>query len=188
MFVFLLYWIDVRPRSRLDKKSQIPERLCPVANKCRERVPRRTTTDAVSQVGVFQTKRVRDYRYRAEAHGCCCDDWRKKDAEKWVEDTGCYRHTCRVVNEREEEVLFDVAHRLPAEVSCTSNGPEISFDESNSGAFHRHVCAGAHRNANLSLSKGWSVVNTISCHGDETTFGLKALHHIYLLIRENLCN
>src|SRR4051794_6290853 len=58
-----------------------------------------------------ETGRVADHTYRGQGHGCGGDDGREQDAEERIKHTGCNWYAERIVDEREEQVLPDVAHR-----------------------------------------------------------------------------
>ena len=45
------------------------------------------------------------------------------------------------------------------------------------GALHRHVGAGAHRDADVGCRQGGRIVDAVARHGDDPSFALEPLHH-----------
>src|SRR5438132_12634900 len=77
-----------------------------------------------------QPQRVANNRDGAEAHGCRRNHRAQKDAKKWIEHASGNRYSYRVVDEREEEILFDVAHRGATQTNCAYDAAQVSFDQS----------------------------------------------------------
>ena len=57
-----------------------------------------------------QPQGVRDHAYRGKRHRRRADDRRQQDPKSGVENAGCNRNSGAVVDEREEQILPDVAH------------------------------------------------------------------------------
>src|ERR1700704_69620 len=62
-----------------------------------------------------EAERVEDDGHGTEGHGRAGQHRAQEDPEERIEDPGRYGHAERVVDEREEQVLTDVAHGAPAE-------------------------------------------------------------------------
>ena len=60
------------------------------------------------------------------------------------------------------------------------------FTERHAGALHRHVGAGAHRDADLRLRQRRRVVDAVARHGDDAALGLEPLDRVRFLIGEHL--
>ena len=71
-----------------------------------------------------------------------------------------------VVDEREEQVLPDVAHRRAAQTARAHDAAQVALDQRDAGALHRHVGAGAHRDADVGLRQRRRVVDAVAGHGD----------------------
>ena len=72
-----------------------------------------------------------------------------------------------VVDESEEEVLADVAHHRAAEADGFLDAAQVAFEQRNAGAFHRHIGAGAHRDADIGRGERGRVVDTVPGHRDD---------------------
>src|SRR6202023_1882421 len=106
-------------------------------------------------------------------------------AEERVEHTCCDRDSKGVISEREEEILADVAHGRAAESSGARDAAKVSAEKRDAGAFHGDVGARGHGDADVRLREGGRVVDTVACHGDNTAFGLKALHDFRFVAGQN---
>src|SRR5208337_5118823 len=75
-------------------------------------VPKATVSQngKLLQLHLPQAQRVADHRNRAETHRRRCDDWTQQQSELGIENSRRNRNSDRVVYEREEQVLLDVAH------------------------------------------------------------------------------
>ena len=78
------------------------------------------------------------------------------------------RHAERVVDEREEQVLADVAHRRAATAARARTMPRRSpFTSVTPALSHRDVGAGAHRDADVGLRERGRVVDAVARHRDD---------------------
>ena len=66
------------------------------------------------------------------------------------------------------------------------DAPQVAFDECDAGAFHRHVGAGAHGDADVGLGQCRRVVDAVAGHRDHVPFGLKPLDHLPFLLGQHL--
>ncbi len=103
-----------------------------------------------------------------------------------IEQPGRDRDAQHVVDEGEEQVLPDVAHRRPAQAAGADQPAQIAVDQRDAGALHRHVGAGAHRDADVGLRQRRRVVDAVAGHRDATPLALQALHDRRLLLRQHL--
>src|SRR5881397_897222 len=90
---------------------------------------------------------VSNYRHGAEGHRRAGDHRAEEQAKEWIEHAGSDGDAEDVVDEGEEEVLFDVAHHRLAEVSRAHDAAEISLDQRDAGALNGHVGSGSHGDA-----------------------------------------
>ena len=72
-----------------------------------------------------------------------------------------------VVDKGEEEILPDVAHHRAAEPNGFLDPAQIASEQSDAGALHRDIRAGAHRDANIGRGQGRRVIDSIAGHGDD---------------------
>src|SRR6266480_6248875 len=91
-----------------------------------------------------QPQCVEDDRNRAEAHRRARDDRIEQEAEKRVEHARGDRHAERVVDKGEEKILADIAHGGLAQPARPHDPSQVALHQCDTGALHRHVCAGAH--------------------------------------------
>ena len=89
--------------------------------------------------------------------------------------SGRHRHADGVVNERQEQILPDVAHRRAAQATRADDAAQVAFDERDAGAFDRDVGAGAHGDADRRLGERRRVVHAVSRHRDDAAGALQVL-------------
>ena len=62
---------------------------------------------------------------------------------------------------------------------------QIALYQSHSCALHRHISSGPHRNPDMCLCKGRSVIDTVSCHGYNLSLRLEFFDNLCLLVRQD---
>src|ERR1035437_3112137 len=140
-----------------------------------------------SQFRISQPECVANDGYGTQAHRRARDDGTKEQAEKWVEQTCRDRNSQRVIDEREEKILPDVSHHRTAQVYGLGDAKQVAFHERNSRAFHRHVCAGPHGDANMRGGQCWRVVDAITGHRNDLTLLPELLDALVFVLRFNAC-
>jgi hypothetical protein len=74
-------------------------------------------------------------------------------------------------------------------VACDSrrarDAAQIAFDDRDAGALHRHIGAGAHRDADVRGGQRGGVVDSVAGHRDHAALRAQALHHLLLLRRHD---
>ena len=83
-----------------------------------------------------------------------------------IEHAGRDRHADGIVDQREEQVLADIAHRRPRQAPGAHDAVEIALDQRDAGAFDRDIGAGAHGDADIGLRQRGRVVHAVARHGD----------------------
>src|SRR5262245_14102869 len=68
-----------------------------------------------SQSDSPEPKRVQDDGHRAERHRGTRDHRAQQQSEEWIEHTRGHRYAEHVVDEGEEQILSDIAHREAAQ-------------------------------------------------------------------------
>ena len=68
-------------------------------------------------------------------------------------------HPEDIIEEREEQILPDVAHGALAQTPRPDNTPEIPLHQGHARALHRHIGPGSHCDADLRLRQGGRVVD-----------------------------
>jgi hypothetical protein len=76
-------------------------------------------------------------------------------------------------------------------VACDSfraphDAAEIALQQRDAGAFHRHIGAGAHGDADIGGGQRRGVVDAVAGHGDDPAGLLQLCDHGALLIRQHL--
>jgi hypothetical protein len=61
----------------------------------------------------------------------------------------------------------------PAEARAPARCPQVALDQRHAGALHRHVGAGAHRDADVRLRERRGVVDAVAGHRDDAPLGLE---------------
>src|SRR3546814_4362251 len=69
-----------------------------------------------------------------------------------------------LVTEREHQVLADVAHGGARQHDRLEHTGQVAANQSDTGAFDRHVGAGSHRNAYMRSRQCWRVVDAVPGH------------------------
>src|ERR1700734_2442051 len=118
------------------------------------------------QRGVAKAQGIGDDGDGTEAHGCAGEHGAQKDAEEWIEGAGCDGDTHKIIDEREEKVLADVAERGVAEANGPGDAPEIPLEKRDARALDGDVRAGAHGDAYVRFAEGGGIVDAIASHGD----------------------
>src|SRR5216684_2379300 len=106
-----------------------------------------------SQTRHAQSQGIADDAHRRQRHGGGGNDRREQDAEMGIEDARGNRDAGGVVDEREEQVLSDVAHGRLREPAGANDAAEIAFQQRDAGALHRHIGAGAHGDSDVGCGK-----------------------------------
>src|SRR5207247_5628122 len=73
-------------------------------------------------------------RYRAQRHGGTGNHRAEQQPEHRIERASGNRDTDGVIDEREEEILPNIAHGAPAEVPGTGNAAQVPLDEGHTSA------------------------------------------------------
>src|SRR5438105_7103231 len=81
---------------------------------------------SMSNISAPQTQRVGYYGDRAHRHRCAGEDRRQQQAEERIEHARGNRHADRVVEKREEQVLFDVAQRRAREADRLGDTAQVA--------------------------------------------------------------
>src|SRR5438128_1993355 len=102
-------------------------------------------------------------------------------------EPGGNRDAGGVVDEGEEQVLPDVAHRCLREPPRTNDANQIAFQEGDAGTLHRDVGAGPHGDADVGCGKRRGVVDAVPGHRDDPPGLLQLDDHGNLLIRKHFC-
>src|SRR3546814_467143 len=126
-----------------------------------------------SNTGGSEPQRIGDHGNRRGAHGEGGEHRTDEDAEQRIEDASRDRHACAVVDEREEQVLADVAHGGVGQAAGAHDAVEIAFDQRDPGAFDGDVRAGSHCDADIGLCQRRRVVDAVARHRDLTAARLK---------------
>src|SRR5690349_314708 len=138
--------------------------------------PNGITLQSWSQIHPSQTQRVGNDRHRTEGHRRTCPDRAYEYSNEWIEDSGRDRHTDRVVDEREKQVLADVPHRRAAQTQRAEDAAKIPLHQSDPRTLHRDVRAGPHRDPDGRFGKRGGVVDSVAGHRHGSPFRLKALN------------
>ena len=85
---------------------------------------------------------------------CCCDDWGQEDAKGRIERSSRNRHTRRIVDESQEQVLPNIAHGREGQCTCSHNASEVIFKHGDASTFNGNISAGAYGDANINGSQG----------------------------------
>ena len=85
------------------------------------------------------------------------------------------RHPERVVDEREEQVLPDVAHGRLGQAAGAHETAEVAFHQRDAGALHGHVGAGAHGDADVGLGERRRVVDAVARHRHDAALACRRL-------------
>ena len=99
----------------------------------------------------------------------------KQQPEERVEHARRDRHAGGVVDEREEQVLLDVAHRLARQPAGADDAAQVALDERHGRALHGDVGARAHGDADLGLRQRGRVVDAVAGHRHDAPFLLEPL-------------
>ena len=76
------------------------------------------------------------------------------------------------------KILADISHHAATQPRALAMPRRSPFTSVIAGAFHRHVGAGAHRDAHLRLRQRRRIVDAVAGHGDDVTFALQLLDDI----------
>ncbi len=69
---------------------------------------------------------------------------------------------------------------------CAGDAAQVAFDQRDAGALHRHVGAGAHRDADVGGGQRGRIVDAVAGHRDDAALRAQALHHLLLLRRHDV--
>src|SRR3546814_4213889 len=94
---------------------------------------------------------------------------RISDLSSDVCSSDLHRDAERIVTEREHQVLADVAHGGARQHDRLEHTGQVAANQSDTGAFDRHVGAGSHRNAYM---------RSRQCRSEEHTSELQSLMRI----------
>ena len=103
-----------------------------------------------------------------------------------IEHAGGDRHAGGVVDEGEEQVLPDVAHRRLRQAPRLHDAGEVALEQRDAGALDRHVGAGAHGDADIGGRQRRRVVDAVARHGDDPALAAQLLDHRALLLGQHL--
>src|SRR5579884_2823458 len=128
---------------------------------------------------------VGDHGDGTEGHGGAGDDGAEENAEKRRQRARSQRNTQRIINEREEEVLPNVAHDGTAQAAGASNAPQVTLQERDAGAFDGDIGATAHGDAHLRLRQRRGIIDAVAGHGHNATLALQLPDDLALLLRQD---
>src|SRR6202162_1682742 len=94
-----------------------------------------------------EPQRIADDAHRGERHGGRGNDRREQNAGYGIERPGRDRHARGVVDEGEEQVLADVAHRRRGEPAGPHDAGRGALEQRHARAFDGDVGTGPHRDA-----------------------------------------
>src|SRR3546814_20969418 len=100
---------------------------------------------------------------------------RISDLSSDVCSSDLHRDAERIVTEREHQVLADVAHGGARQHDRLEHTGQVAANQSDTGAFDRHVGAGSHRNAYMRSRQCWRVVDAVPGHRYALARGLESL-------------
>ena len=103
-----------------------------------------------------------------------------------IENTNGDRDTRGVVDEREEQILPDIAHGRLRKPACPDDAAEISLQQGDAGALHGNIGASAHRDSDFRCGEGGGIVDAVSGHGDDAACLMQLQDDGALLIRKDL--
>src|SRR3546814_11789896 len=92
-----------------------------------------------------------------------------------------------LVTEREHQVLADVAHGGARQHDRLEHTGQVAANQSDTGAFDRHVGAGSHRNAYMRSRQCWRVVDAVPGHRYALARGLESLDLAMLVLGRDVC-
>src|SRR5579884_1494306 len=138
-----------------------------------------------SQCHAAEAQGVGNHGDGTEGHGGAGDDGAEENAEKRIQRPRSQRNAQRVINEREEEVLADVAHDGTAQAAGSRNAPQVTLQERDAGAFDGDIGAAAHGDAHVRLRQRRGVINAVAGHGYDATLALQLPDDLALLLRQD---
>src|SRR3546814_7754579 len=109
----------------------------------------------------------------------------EKEAKGGKEHASCHRDAERIVTEREHQVLADVAHGGARQHDRLEHTGQVAANQSDTGAFDRHVGAGSHRNAYMRSRQCWRVVDRSEEHTSELQSLLRISYAVFCLDTKN---
>ena len=115
--------------SRLPAHAQTPPRSSSRVAQYSGRSIRAVATGSPSKPNEPQSERVRDDADRAGGHRGGCKDRTQKDTEKRVQEPRSDGYSRHVVDEREEEVLANVAHGGLGEPASADDSGQITLQQ-----------------------------------------------------------
>src|SRR5437660_4172315 len=133
---------------------------------------------------VAQPQRVEDDRHRARAHRGGCKHRVQKQAGPGEEHPRRNRHAESVVDERQEQILADIAHRGARKPPRANDTAQVAFDERDPRALDRHVRPGAHCDADVGLGERGRVVHAVARHRHGVTLLAQRFHDGAFLLGE----
>src|SRR6185312_1326107 len=98
------------------------------------------------------------------------------------------RHAKCVENESEEEVLANVAHDCSAQSSGADDPVQVTLDQRDCRALHRHVCSRAHCDPDVGGCERRSIVDPVAGHCHPAPFFAELLYLRLLLIGQHVCH
>src|SRR5579864_3143350 len=124
-----------------------------------------------------QTECVGDHRYGAEGHRGTGENGTEKQAEKWVENSGGDGNAKRVIGERKEEILANIAHGRTTESTSAGDTDKIAFEKRDSGAFNSDVCSCAQRDSDIGGGESRGVVDPVAGHRDNVPLRFQPIYN-----------
>src|SRR5664279_5375556 len=103
-----------------------------------------------------------------------------------IQHSSSQRYAEGVVDECEEKILTDVAHRALAQPTSFDDAPKVALDQRDSASLHCHVGSSAHRDSHMRLGECGSIVHSITGHRDDCPLRLEFLHNFGLLLRQDI--
>ena len=133
-----------------------------------------------------QAQRIRDHAYRAARHGRCRDHGVQHHAREG-EHSRRHRDADDVVNERPEQVLFDVAQRRPRKRDGRRHVGKVAFHEYDVGRFDGDVGTGADSDAHIRACERGRIVHAVADHGNRSLF-LQVADDFFFSLRQHACD
>ena len=131
-------------------------------------------TGAVRRLEETQAQGVHADGKARETHGGGTDHGAQADAESRIEEACGQGNADDVVEERPEQVFFDVLDDGFTEADGADGVEKVAAHEDCVSAFDGDVCAGTDGHAQVGFGKGRSVVDAVADHGDFMAFCWRA--------------
>ena len=138
-----------------------------------------------SKIDPAQPQGVGDHRDRRQAHRRRRDHRREQQAGHGVEQSCCDGDAKGVVGEGEEQVLLDVAQGGAGQLARPDYAHQVAAQQGNAGAFHRHIRARAHGDADIGGGKCRCVVHPVAGHRDLVALSAQLVDQLLLRLGQD---